>query len=121
MLFFLVPLVRRLIEKRKNEKTRRENLSRRIYESISRDPEYVLPGGIIPAGDGETPKGWERQRESVIDAYAAQKGADIRQDDGKQHYVFHELTREQKDVATLRKGIDTDQYTIGREVYDSGS
>ena len=119
--FYLVPLIRRGIEKRKNEKSRGDNLRKLIYNSVAQGPEYVLPGGIVPTGDSETPRGWEKQRESVIDTYAAHKNADIQIEDNRQHYVFHELAREQRDIEKLREGIDTDQFKIGREVYDSGS
>lgn len=119
--FFLVSFLRRLIERRRNEKRRVQNLRKVVYESISEGPEYVLPGGIVPSANNETPRGWEKQRGTLIENYAAAKEADIEQDNGKQHFVFRELRREQKDMIHLREGIDPDQFKLGREVYDSRS
>ena len=118
--FFLVTAVRRLNDLRRNELAKRENLRKTVFEAIYQDPSYVLPGSIVPSGSKNTPKGWEDQRQKEIDRYAAHGEADIEQEEGKQYYVFEELSRVKKDLETLRKGIDPSQFGAGNVVFDSG-
>jgi hypothetical protein len=119
--FFLVTGLRRLKDRRKNARIKRENLRKTVYEAINDQPEYVLPGSIIPVGEAETPKEWETLRQREVDSYAAYKGADIRSEaDGREFYKFGELKREQADVVTLRNSIDTTSFGVGEIIYDSG-
>jgi hypothetical protein len=119
--FFLATGIRRLGDRRQNRRIRRENFRRTVFEAIGDQPEYVLPGAIIPRKDAETPRNWEALRDEEIEGYASFKGADIQTEaDSRQYFAFDELKREQTDMATLRASIDTDRFGVGQVVFDSG-
>lgn len=119
--FFVVTGLRRLKDRKQNRRIRRENFRKTVYEAINDEPEYVLPGSIMPSGDTETPPGWENLRQKEVDTYAVYKDADINTEpDGRQYYVFAELKREQEDIKNTRQSIDQSDFGTGDVVYDSG-
>ena len=121
ILFFFVPWIRRLFEKRKNNDSRRANLRKRIFQNIYDSPNEVLPRSIIPIGENEIPPDWESYRQKTVDRYAAAKDVDIVADTkGGYQYAFGELAREKSDIQTVREAVDTDQYRLGKTLFDSG-
>ncbi len=121
ILFFLIPLVRRSREKKKNEKIKQNNFRRRLVDRILQNPLYVDPMKIQPVGAEESPPRWEAFRDSSLKALAGLKQADIEDiGDGNFLYKFAEIDREQKDIARLRSSIDIKEFDIGSTIYDSG-
>ena len=122
LLFYLVPILRRTSEKRRNRVSRRTNFQRRIYRAIADRPLQVKPQELEPADDDEKPSDWRDHRRRVVEEYAARKDADVEETaEGTHEYRFSELAREQRDMSAFRDGIDPAQYSLGNIVFDSGS
>ena len=121
LVFFASTGIRLLIDKRRNRRIRQENFRKSVFEAINDQPEYVLPGAIVPSAGIGIPENWEAQRQMDIDTYAAAKDGQIRIDrDGRRFYGFDELKREQEDMVELRASINPGRFGVGDIVYDSG-
>lgn len=118
--FFLIPLVRRSRERRKNEDIKKSNFLKRIFDRILQNPLLVDPRKIQPFGADETPERWEQYRDASVKRFAAAKEADVEQVEGAFVYRIAELDREQRDVASVRESVDLASFNIGKTIYDSG-
>ena len=126
-LFYLIPVVRRLREKKLNERSRYENVRKRVINAILASPEEVDPEFI---DIGET-AGVSRSEagdivRQVISELAAERGAEVTEKraatDGRPAtylYHFHDIAREQADVEKIRESVDTSRFDTGSVVFDS--
>ncbi len=121
VLFFLVPLLRKIRLDRENQRIREENLRKKIYAGILDNPLGVRPEAFIPTDADSTPKKLEVVRKKIIDRFAAQKGAEpVPLSNGSFSYDFKELEREMADAEEYRKKIDLKSFEVGKTVFDSG-
>ncbi len=121
ILFYLIPLVRRIRENSKNNDIKAENFRQTIYSTVFGNPYNVNPDSIQPANKDEMPARWESVRENTLKELGTTKGVDIEETpDGKPLYSYPEIDRELKDMAAFRKSLDVSQYKLGKTVFDSG-
>ncbi|RKX78238.1 MAG: hypothetical protein DRP87_06910 [Spirochaetes bacterium] len=121
VLFYLLPFMRRLLEKRKNEEIKKENFRKKIYQKVLDNPLGIDPEKILPAGREEAPKNWKAFREGCIKELGSLKEAEIEElDKGKYIYSFPELLREKKDIEEYRKKVDMSEYKPGKTIFDTG-
>lgn len=120
VLFFLVPLARRLRERAANEAAREENLRRLVYARVLADPTRVDPRDIRPTRPEETPSRPEASVERILKELAAARGGEpVLEPDGSWVWSFPELERERKDLEGARIATDTRRYDVGDTVFDS--
>ncbi len=120
LLFFLVPLVRRLRERAANEAARMENLRRLVYSRVLADPTLVDPRDIRPTRPEETPRAPEAAVERILEELAAARGGEpVQGPDGSWMWRFPELERERRDLKAARIATDARRYDIGETVFDS--
>ncbi|MBN1410081.1 MAG: hypothetical protein JW969_04500 [Spirochaetales bacterium] len=121
-LFYLIPIIRNSLRKRKNEKIKQENLRKQIYRTILANPAAVVSSAISPAGEGETPKNSGGFIRKTIDELAAVKQADVEAIAADRYsYNFKEIERELKDLVKYRSMVDLSKYNVGETVFDSGA
>lgn len=120
VLFFLVPLLRRLWEQRQNHQIQRENLRKKIYQEILEHPEGFDESRLKALADWERPPEAEKYRRRIIDKFAAIKGdfyADEDTDNARTRFV--RVKQEKEDIDRLRREIKPEDYELGDTVYDS--
>jgi hypothetical protein len=121
ILFFVVPLVRKIRLDRHNAKIREEELRRRIYARMLASPGRVDPKDVRPAGNDLDPKNLPALRQRIIDQLAASLQAEpVAQEDSTFTYRFAELERQLADLESFRRGIDAKKYELGATIFDSG-
>jgi len=120
--FYLIPWVRRRIQRRENERIRQENLRKKLYFQVLGNADGLDAESVRPAGDEETPKSWQQFVRKTLDRLAALRGGEVEQK-GKERFVyrFPEIERELRDVEQYRAGIDLSRYQVGATVFDSGA
>ena len=122
ILFFLVPLLRKIRLERQNEKIRVEALRRRVMARILESPSSVNARDLRPSGTTLDPKNFMQACRRLIEHVAAQlKAEPVARDGGSFSYRFTELERELADLAAYRKKVDLGKYDVGKTVFDSGA
>jgi hypothetical protein len=122
ILFFLVPLLRKIRLDRQNARIREEELRKRIYARVLASPARVSPADITPERDELDPKDLPAASRRIIERLAAEQKAEpvVQEKDGTFAYRFAELERQQGDLERFRNGIDEKKYAVGKTVFDSG-
>jgi hypothetical protein len=122
LLFFVVPLVRKLRLDRKNAEIRQETLRRRVLSHVLAFPSHVDSRDITPMGTRLDPRNFPAACKRILEKIAAALGAEPipMEKEGEFAYRFKELEREQADLQAFRAGIDPSKYNLGKTVYDSG-
>jgi hypothetical protein len=123
VVFFLVPLFRRIRLSRQNEKIRQEALRKEILGQIISSPAHVDARNIRPLGSDLDPKNFAETVRRILERIAAQLKAEPVVQEGTHDfaYAFPELKRELSDLAEYRSGLDVKRYEVGKTVFDSGS
>jgi hypothetical protein len=133
--FFLVPLVRRMLLERRNERIREHNVRRDVYGTILARPEGADAEDVVrEAADHDrhgpsrgaggrrrgVPRDLARFVKREIDELAAAKRAEVEAGEGgRQQYRFTELAEEIKDLERYRASVDLERYDVGKTVFDS--
>jgi hypothetical protein len=122
VLFFLVPLFRRLRLNRQNAKIREEALRRRILAQVLSSPSRVDPRDIKPSRTALDPRNLPAASRRIIERLAAAMHAEPipQEHEGAFAWRFAELERELADLESHRKGVDLKRYELGSTVFDSG-
>jgi hypothetical protein len=121
LLFFLIPLFRKLRLSSRNEGIREENLRKKIYAEVLFNPAHADPLQIPKGGPDSTPKKFNAVRERIFTRFAALKSAEPEpKADGGFTYRFGELEREIADVEEYRRKVDIKSLEVGKTVFDSG-
>jgi hypothetical protein len=122
ILFFLVPLLRKIRLERQNARIREEELRKRIYAHVLASPARVSPADITAERDELDPKDLSAASRRIIDRLAAELKAEpiVLEKEGTFAYRFAELERQQGDLERFRSGIDVKKYAVGKTVFDSG-
>lgn len=119
--FFLIPLVRRWWEKRKNRTVKQENMRRKIVFHVMANTDSVKPGEIRPDSIDETPDNEAVFVEKELNKLLAAKSGEVEQEeDGTYRYRFPEWERQLRDVENYRRKIDTEHFRPGKTVFDTG-
>jgi len=123
IVFFIVPLLRRIRLARHNESLRDEALRRRIMAHVLQSPSRVDPGDIRPTGSSLDPRDLPARSRRILDRIAAALKAEPipLEKEGRFAYRFAEIEREMADLESFRRGIDLRRFEVGKTVFDSGS
>ena len=120
-LFFLVPIIRKIGLKKRNEKIKQENLRKQIFSTVIRNTDNMDNNKVDCLNESDTPKKAHGFIEKQLVRYAGHKNADVEaKDDGSTYYKFTELNRELQDLIIYRKNVDLSKYDVGDTVFDSG-
>ncbi len=120
-IFFLIPIMRNIRLKKKNEKIKKENLRKQIYSTIVKNTDNMDNSMVTCLNEADTPKKTVPFIEKQLVLYAGHKNADVEaRDDGSIYYKFTELKRELDDLIKYRKNIDLNKFDVGDTVFDSG-
>jgi len=118
--FYLVPLLRYRVLRRRNEKVKKENARRIVYGQAWASPENVLPdSATIPSkafsSDAKT-------QAKLLDELAAYSEANIEAAPGGAYrYSFPELSRIKRSMAAIRLAADKDGFSVGKAIFDTES
>jgi hypothetical protein len=122
ILFFLVPLLRKISLDRQNARIREEILRRRILTQMLSSPARVDPSEVRPVGNGLDPGNLPAVSKRIIDRLAASMGAEplVKEKEGTFAYKFPELERQIADLEDYRRKIDLKSFEVGKTIFDSG-
>ena len=122
LLFWLIPALRGLREKKENENTKLGNLKRLGFSMIWSNPLKVESGSITSQAVECRPRNMDAAREQIIKDMGAYAVPDVEINAaGGTVYSFTELEREKKALEKYREGIDIERAGIGKTVFDSGA
>jgi hypothetical protein len=123
ILFFLVPLLRKISLDRQNAQIREEILRRRILTQMLSSPARVDPSEVRPVGNGLDPGNLPAVSKRIIDRLAASMGAEplVKEKEGTFAYKFPELERQIADLEDYRRKIDLKSFEVGKTIFDSGN
>jgi len=123
VVFFLVPLFRRIRLSRQNEALRKEALRREILGQIISSPAHLDARNIRPLGSDLDPRNFPAVSRRILDRIAAQLKAEpvVMEGTSELAYSFPELKRELTDLAEYRSSVDVSRYEVGKTVFDSGT
>ncbi len=120
VLFFLVPILRKLRLDASNEAVKTENLRRLAYRTIISSPESVRPEAIglqAAASAVANPKDGKMAERLVVELAAATGGSPGA--DGS--YSFAEIARSEGEAAKARAAVKESDFDLGAQVFDSHS
>jgi hypothetical protein len=123
VVFFLVPLVRKIRLSRRNDDVRHETLRRRLMAHVLSSPSHVDPRDVRPTGTSLDPRDLPGTARRILDRIAAALKADPipLEKEGMFAYRFKELERQLADLEAFRRSIDLKRYEVGKTVFDSGT
>jgi hypothetical protein len=114
ILFYLIPFLRFLGLKGKNEALARERLRQKVYGGVLANPRLVRPASLPPAGEAPAKK------EAVLKEIAAAKGADIvALGEGDFSYDFKRLAEEAASVEAARAKVSKADFELGATIFDT--
>jgi hypothetical protein len=121
IVFFIVPLLRKIRLGKKNAEVQEENLRRRVLAQVLSNPERVDSRDVHPLGKGLDPRNLPAAAKRIVERLAAAMKAEPIAGDGKEFaYKFTELERQIPDLDEYRRKVDLSQYALGKTVFDSG-
>jgi hypothetical protein len=123
VVFFLVPLIRKLRLDRRNAAIRNETLRRRVLAQILSSPSRVDARDVRPTGTALDPKDLPAAASRMVERLAAAMSAEpiVQDQEGVFAYRFTEIEREMSDLASHRDSVDLKRYELGKTVFDSGN
>ncbi len=123
IVFFIVPLLRRMRLARVNDSLREEALRQRIMAQVLQSPSRVDPGDVSPTGTNVDPRDLPARSRRILQRLAAALQAEPipLEKAGEFAYRFPEIEREMTDLEAFRRSIDMRRFEVGKTVFDSGS
>jgi Na+-transporting methylmalonyl-CoA/oxaloacetate decarboxylase gamma subunit len=119
-LFWLIPGLRYLGTKKRNENIKLENLRKHGYRRIWETPGEIKAEDINPQAAECRPKNMAAARDRVIKEMGAHAVPEvILNEQGETVYVFTELEREKQALEKYRASIDPRSSSLGKTVFDS--
>jgi hypothetical protein len=120
ILFWLIPLIRKIIEKKENENTKLQNFKKLNFTRIWSKPKKVDASQLESPIEECKPKNLPEAQDRVIKDLGAIANPDIEQDEnGKPIYSFNELEREKQALAKYRQSMDLTRTDLGNTVFDT--
>lgn len=122
IVFFLVPLFRRIKLSRQNDAIRAEALRRQILGKVLSSPSRIDPSDLRPPLGMQEPKNFAGLARRILERLAAQLKAEpvVQEGTNAFAYRFPELERELADLEAYRRSVDVSRYDVGKTVFDSG-
>ncbi len=123
VVFFLVPLFRRIRLSRRNDAIRTEALRRQVLGRVLASPSRVDASDLRPPLGMPEPKNFEGVARRILERLAAQLKAEPVVQEGTDAfaYRFPGLERELSDLENYRRSVDLSRYDVGKTVFDSGT
>jgi hypothetical protein len=130
LVFFAVPLLRKLGLEKRNEEIRQENMRRDLYGAVMARPQSVSPEEIAKealerdrAESGRLSRTIPRKAHEFVrkevEELAGAKNGTVEEAGGAYRYGFPELLAEIEDIKKYRSGVDTSKLDVGDTVFDS--
>jgi hypothetical protein len=122
VLFWLVPGLRYVLEKKENEEIKLDNLKKIGFGRIWSKPLAVGEQEIDSPAKECRPRNMAAARDRIIKDMGAYSMPDVELDEtGKPLYAFKELQREKEALARYRASVNPDASSLGKTVFDSDS
>jgi hypothetical protein len=119
-LFWLIPGLRYLGTKKRNETIKLENLRKHGYRRIWETPQAVKAEDINPQAAECRPRNMDAAQDRVIKEMGAYAVPDVALNErGETVYAFTELEREKRALETYRASVDPRSSSLGKTVFDS--
>jgi hypothetical protein len=120
VLFWVIPAVRRFMEKKENEEIKLSNFKKLGFSKIWFNPLNFQPKKIIPPSEECNPANIENAGDRVIKDLGAISEVDVEQgENGEYFYSFRELEKEKLAIEEYRKNIDPARSELGTTVFDT--
>jgi len=122
LFFWLIPAVRRFLEKKENEAIKLSNFKRFGFGKIWTSPEKIDAQGFSGAPTAECrPRNIKEAVDRVIKDIGAYSVPEIEQtEEGRTMYTFSELENEKRALVKYRASLDPAPALLGKTVFDSG-
>jgi hypothetical protein len=122
VLFWLIPGIRCVLEKKENEEIKLDNLKKIGFNRIWSKPLAVGEGDIDSTAKECRPRNMAAARDRIIKDMGAYSMPDVELDErGGPRYVFRELQREKEALAKYRAAVNPEASSLGKTVFDSDS
>jgi len=122
VLFWIIPLVRFLKEKKENDEIKLENFKRLSFCKIFSSPNNININNFSSSIPECRPQNFESSSDRVIKDMGAVFNPQIEvSQDGKTKYSFTDLESEKRALENYRNSIDTSSQKLGETVFDSNS
>ena len=120
--FWLVPLLRRFFQNKKNNKIRFENFRKFSFSKIWNSPLAVRKNDLNPLYKEAGPVNLKEAQDLVLKEMGNYAIPEIVIDDNKEEiYAFADLEREKQALEKYRGAIDPDASSLGKTVFDSNA
>jgi len=120
LLFWIIPAIRKLTEKRENEDIKLINFKKLGFGKIWTSPDNFQLKNIVPSSEEFRPKNIADAGDRVIKELGAVSPVEVEQsENGEMVYSFKELEREKLAIEKYRKNIDPAQSKLGNAVFDT--
>jgi len=120
ILFWLIPALRSMLEKKENEKIKNSNLKKIGFSRIWSSPLFVKPGNLVPRIDECRPKNLFLACERIIKDIGAVSSPDVTiAENGETLYSFKELANEKQALEKYRLNRDLSGSNLGKTVFDT--
>ncbi|QQO08393.1 hypothetical protein [Breznakiella homolactica] len=119
-IFWLIPGLRKLFNKKENEKIKFENLRKDAYARIWEKPVDFSEKEIDPQTELCRPENMETSRETIIKEIGSYAMPEVALDDrGNTRYTFTGLQHEKEALKKYRDEIDPAEAELGKTIFDS--
>ena len=121
--FWIIPLLRSILEKKDNEKIKLKNFKRFGFNKIWSTLKKISIKSFIPPNNDEfRPKDLAAAADRVIKDIGAVYSPEVEIDEsGAAVYSFNELEREKTALNKYRSSVDTSKLLLGKTVFDSSN
>jgi hypothetical protein len=120
LFFWIIPAIRRFMEKKENEEIKLSNFKKIGFSKIWFNPINFQPKKIVPPSEECRPANIENAGDRVIKDLGAISEVDVEQgENGEYFYSFRALEKERQAIGEYRKGIDPSQSKLGSTVFDT--
>lgn len=119
-LFYLIPGMRYLFIKNKNEQIKLQNLRKEAMRSIWNTSSSVYPDAQLSLPEEYRPKNTANAIDSIIKEIGTYSVPEIKIDDtGEAIYDFIDIKREKEAIQKYRSSIDSESSRLGASVFDT--
>jgi len=120
LLFWIIPALRKLIEKKENEEIKLTNFKKLGFGKILASPANFQLKNIVPSSEEFRPENIANAGDRVIKEFGAIGEVEVEQgENGEMSYSFRELEREKLAIEKYRMSIDPAQSKLGDTVFNT--
>lgn len=120
VLFYLIPGLRAIREKKENEEAKMENLRKEAYRRIWENPTKVKSSDFKPSLAESKPQDLPAARERMVTEMGSYTQPEVAiAEDGSTEFAFPGLAQEREALEKYRSTMDLKKYELGKTVFDS--